>query len=92
MLTLSKCVSTGIGKSEYLDLREEETLPEPDLDFFTWAILCNRRELAKLFWKNCEDSIACALMASKLLKRLAEKVADDKNVVDTIGDLLEHAK
>ena len=83
----------GNTKSEYRDLREEnETLPEPDLDFFTWAILCNRRELAKLFWINCEDSIACALMASKLLKKLAEKVADDKNVVDTIGDLLDHAK
>jgi len=69
-----------------------ESLPEPDLDLFSWAILCNRRELAKLVWTQCEDSIACALMASKLLKTLAEKVANDKNVVDTVDDLLDHAK
>ena len=31
-------------------------------------------------------------MASKLLKALAEKVANDKNVVDTVDDLLDHAK
>ncbi len=29
----------------------------PERELFIWAVLCNRRELAKLFWRNSKDHI-----------------------------------
>nr|XP_047136370.1 transient receptor potential cation channel subfamily M member-like 2 [Hydra vulgaris] len=66
-------------------------LPSPYLDLFTWAVLLNRKELAYLIWKRTRDSIATALMASKLLKSLAEKVQDNKELSDMVEDIIQHA-
>lgn len=62
------------------------------LDLFTWAVLCNRRELAYNLWKRAKDSIACALMASKLLKSLSIRISQNKELADMVDDLLEHAE
>lgn len=57
-----------------------------------WAVLCNRRELARLLWQWTPNSIACALMASKLLQSLADYAVDNKELSDMVDDLLDHSR
>ena len=65
---------------------------EPWLDLFIWAILANRREMAKAIWTRGRESIAMALMATKLLKGIVEKVLSERDMVDVGADLLDHAR
>ncbi len=62
------------------------------MDLFIWAVLANRRELANIIWARSRENIAQALMASKLLKGLVEKVLTERDMVDIGSSLLEHAR
>ncbi|XP_035697725.1 transient receptor potential cation channel subfamily M member-like 2 [Branchiostoma floridae] len=55
-----------------------------------WAVMMNRRKLARLFWRMGKDHVASALTASKVLKSLA-KFADSKGKLDLSLDLNNHA-
>ena len=39
---------------------------QPERDLFLWAVLLNRRDLAKLFWKASKDHIGKAACDSSL--------------------------
>lgn len=80
------------SSKENVEDRQSAALPQPYLDLFTWAVLCNRKDLALLLWKRSRNPIACAVMASKLLKTLANKIIDNKELADSVDDLLEHAR
>ena len=67
-------------------------MKEPLLDLFIWAILANRREMAKMIWTRGHENIAMALMATKLLKGLVEKVLSERDMVDIGAALLDHAR
>ena len=67
-------------------------LPTPWIDLFTWAVLANRRELARLIWERCRENLALALMASKLLKGLVEKALSERDFQDIGVDMLDHAE
>uniref|UniRef100_A0A8C6UJC9 Transient receptor potential cation channel, subfamily M, member 2 n=1 Tax=Neogobius melanostomus TaxID=47308 RepID=A0A8C6UJC9_9GOBI len=58
--------------------REESPDPQtnPERDLFLWAIIHNNKELAEIFWEECQDCMAAALAASKILKKLAEEGHD----------------
>ena len=49
--------------------------PEPERELFFWAILFNRKKLAKIFWKRGNDHIGGALIASLMFNNLAAKAA-----------------
>lgn len=49
------------------------------LNRFVWALLLNRIELAKLFWRIGEFQTTTALFASILLKNMAPKLNDLHN-------------
>ncbi|XP_065053971.1 transient receptor potential cation channel subfamily M member-like 2 isoform X2 [Rhopilema esculentum] len=61
------------------------------LDLFVWATLANRREMARLIWSKGRENIAMALMATKLLKGLVEKVLSERDMVDIGASFMEHA-
>ena len=65
---------------------------DPWLDLFVWAVLANRRDMAQLIWSKGRETIAMALMATKLLKGLVEKVLSERDMVDIGNSLLEHAR
>lgn len=65
---------------------------EPRLDLFVWAVLANRQELATTIWSRSRENIAMALMATKLLKGLVEKVLSERDMVDIGASLLDHAR
>ena len=67
-------------------------MKEPWLDLFVWAVLANRRELAKTIWLRGRENIAMALMATKLLKGLVDKVLSERDMVDIGASLLDHAR
>uniref|UniRef100_A0A8C4S1Y2 Transient receptor potential cation channel, subfamily M, member 2 n=1 Tax=Erpetoichthys calabaricus TaxID=27687 RepID=A0A8C4S1Y2_ERPCA len=52
------------------------SLSDPIRDLFIWAILQCRTELAQIVWEQCQDCLAAALAASKILKELAKKEED----------------
>ena len=60
--------------------------PHPERELFFWAILVNRQELSKLFWKAGRDQIGGALVASIMLKSLSE-VADRDEEFQLASDL-----
>ena len=67
-------------------------LPNPNLDLFIWAVLMNRREIARVIWERSRENIACALMASKLLSTMAERISGNKELSDLKDDLVDHGR
>lgn len=74
------------------NIDDDDSITTPHMDLFMWAVLCNRRELARLLWQWTPNSIACALMASKLLQSLADYAVDNKELSDMVDDLLDHSR
>lgn len=85
-------IPVGIGDDQVRDLIENvKKVREPRLDLFVWAVLANRQELATTIWSRSRENIAMALMATKLLKGLVEKVLSERDMVDIGASLLDHA-
>ncbi|XP_074622988.1 transient receptor potential cation channel subfamily M member-like 2 isoform X1 [Acropora palmata] len=68
-----------------------DPLPRQYRDVFIWAVLCNRMALAKVMWINGREQIACALMATRLLKSMAAKSAADDTITDISAELFANA-
>ncbi|KAL3875814.1 hypothetical protein ACJMK2_033729, partial [Sinanodonta woodiana] len=64
---------------------------QPEKELFLWAVLFNREDMARMFWKMSKNHIAGALVACALLKRLATK-ADDNEELELKDKLLKHSK
>ncbi|XP_071824925.1 transient receptor potential cation channel subfamily M member-like 2 isoform X3 [Apostichopus japonicus] len=60
----------------------------PIRELFLYAILLNRREMARLLWEKIDEAIAAALTASKILKAMASKEDD----MDQKESMLQHAE
>jgi transient receptor potential cation channel subfamily M protein 2 len=69
-----------------------DPIPTPYRDVFLWAVLSNRRDLARVLWEAGREPVAAALMASKLLRSMAAKAHTDDTITDISNDLKEHAK
>ncbi|KAM6985111.1 transient receptor potential cation channel subfamily M member 2 [Aplochiton taeniatus] len=63
---------------------------DPGRDIFLWAILQNSRELAEIAWEQCRDSMAAALAASKILKRLSRDGEKGSDEVEEMRELASH--
>lgn len=88
---LSSFRSAESGKRFYRRKRHEYDFNQyPERELFLFAILLNRRDLAKMMWKSGEDQIGAALVACSLLKSLAE-IADDDEELELSQDLTDHA-
>ncbi|KAJ7389833.1 Transient receptor putative cation channel sub M member 2 [Desmophyllum pertusum] len=72
-------------------LHKIDPLPMPFRDVFIWAVLSNRKDMAKLMWIMGREQIACALMATRLLKSMAGKARADDTITDISTELLDHA-
>lgn len=68
-----------------------DPLTRPYRDVFIWAVLSNRIAMAKVMWINGREQMACALMATRLLKSMAAKSASDDTITDISVELLENA-
>ena len=73
-------------------LHRIDPLKTPYRDVFIWAVLSNRKEMAKLMWSMGREQIATALMATRLLKSMAGKARADDTITDISPELLEVAK
>ncbi|XP_066542051.1 transient receptor potential cation channel subfamily M member 2-like isoform X2 [Hoplias malabaricus] len=82
------------GLSLELPCFEEERAPatvfDPGRDLFLWSVLQNKRELAKIAWEECNDCIAAALAASKILKKLAMEGGDNGEETESMMELATH--
>ncbi|KAL3875817.1 hypothetical protein ACJMK2_033732 [Sinanodonta woodiana] len=86
---LSHHSSVGPGKTNKRK-RFKYDLEHPEKDLFIWAILFNRREMAKMFWKISRNQIGGALVACALLKNLAIKADNDEELELSVS-LQEHS-
>lgn len=48
-------------------------------DLLIWSLFANRQELATLFWIKCNNQLLTAILASCVLKRMAEKAKSGKD-------------
>ncbi|ESO89164.1 hypothetical protein LOTGIDRAFT_229069 [Lottia gigantea] len=71
--------------------KDSHDFENPARELFIWAILFNRRSMAHLFWKLGQDQIGAAVVASSLLKAMAE-VAEHEEELELSADLNEHAE
>ncbi|XP_077980495.1 transient receptor potential cation channel subfamily M member-like 2 [Glandiceps talaboti] len=63
----------------------------PDQHLFLWAVLLNRREMAKVFWKRLNiGNIGAALIAGRILKALSLH-AEIEEELTLYFDLVKHA-
>jgi len=46
---------------------------EPYGELFIWAVFFRRMSLAQMFWKQCPNKLGSALIASSLLRSLADE-------------------
>ncbi|KAL3875816.1 hypothetical protein ACJMK2_033731, partial [Sinanodonta woodiana] len=72
-------------------LNNTNDFEHPEKDLFLWAILFNRREMAKMLWKKSINQIAGALVACALLKGLAAEAADEEEL-ELNAKLQEHSQ
>ena len=69
---------------------DEKCVDTPYLDLFIWAVLGNRKELSMMLWERTRDKVACALMASKILKTLADRITDNRQLSYMADELVEN--
>lgn len=68
-------------KPEYDEFSIEDKCEYAEHELFMLSILCNRPKLAQVFWKEGDNQICHALIASKLYKRFA---SDDYEQADEL--------
>ncbi|KAI8499390.1 Transient receptor putative cation channel sub M member 2 [Branchiostoma belcheri] len=74
-----------------VDFPAPDTTDGPETDLFLWAVLTNKKDMARLFWRMGSDHIAAALSASKILMSLADLAKNEEQLV-LYQDLMEHAR
>ncbi|XP_070581223.1 transient receptor potential cation channel subfamily M member 5-like [Ptychodera flava] len=73
------------------DTKDEHDFKCPAQHLFLWAVLLNRRAMAKLFWKRISvGSIGSALIAGRILKALSEHAKIEEELT-LYSDLCDHA-
>ncbi|KAJ0005778.1 hypothetical protein NQD34_015672, partial [Periophthalmus magnuspinnatus] len=91
MSTASDSLSKSLGSQSSFKEKPPDLHRNPESDLFLWAILHNNRALAEITWEECQDCMAAALAASKILKKLAEedKDADEAEEMKELAKLYE---
>ncbi|XP_066542040.1 transient receptor potential cation channel subfamily M member 2-like [Hoplias malabaricus] len=82
----------GLGL-ELPSLEEQKapaTVWDPGRDLFLWSVLQNKSDLAEIAWEECNDCIAAALAASKILKTLAKEAGDNGEETESMIKLANH--
>ncbi|XP_060786573.1 transient receptor potential cation channel subfamily M member 2-like [Neoarius graeffei] len=67
-----------------------DTMSQADRDLFLWSVLQNQKDLAQITWEQCNDCIAAALAASKILKKLAQEAGDNGEDAESMRELADH--
>ncbi len=83
----SSDILNGPETDDLMFAREKVEFPENNL--FVWALLYNRLELAKIFWKTGEFQTLTALFASNLLKKMAARLSDMEGHLTQAGNYFE---
>lgn len=63
----------------------KETFRYPFNELFIWSVLTNRHQMALYLWKQDEEALAKALIASQLYKGMANS-ADEINLENEIAE------
>jgi transient receptor potential cation channel subfamily M protein 3 len=64
---------------------------QPFNELLVWSVLTKRQDMAKLMWHHGEESLAKALVASKLYQAMAIEAADDDLEVEISDELRSYA-
>ncbi|KAG2470476.1 TRPM7 protein, partial [Polypterus senegalus] len=81
------------SKEEIVDIDDPETrrFPYPFNELLVWAVLMKRQKMALFFWQHGEESMAKALVASKLYRSMAYEAKQSDVVDDTSEELKEYS-
>ncbi|XP_063442455.1 transient receptor potential cation channel subfamily M member 2-like [Mytilus trossulus] len=60
-------------------------------DLLAWALFTNRVEIAGVFWSKCKNQLLTAVMASSILKNMANKATSAKDR-QLYKELLDHSR
>ncbi|XP_069046581.1 transient receptor potential cation channel subfamily M member 7 isoform X3 [Lepisosteus oculatus] len=81
------------SKEEIVDIDDPETrrFPYPFNELLVWAVLMKRQKMSLFFWQHGEESMAKALVASKLCRSMAYEAKKSDVVDDTSEELKEYS-
>ncbi|XP_058851072.1 transient receptor potential cation channel subfamily M member 7-like [Acipenser ruthenus] len=81
------------SKEEIVDIDDPETkrFPYPFNELLVWAALVKRQKMALFFWQHGEESMAKALVASKLCRSMAYEAKNSDVVDDASEELKEYS-
>ncbi|MGH0162016.1 UNVERIFIED_CONTAM: hypothetical protein FKN15_002806 [Acipenser sinensis] len=81
------------SKEEIVDIDDPETkrFPYPFNELLVWAALMKRQKMALFFWQHGEESMAKALVASKLCRSMAYEAKNSDVVDDASEELKEYS-
>uniref|UniRef100_A0A8C4X5R7 non-specific serine/threonine protein kinase n=1 Tax=Erpetoichthys calabaricus TaxID=27687 RepID=A0A8C4X5R7_ERPCA len=82
------------SKEEMIFSEDHETpgFIYPYNDLFVWAVLMKRQKMAMFLWQHGEESMAKAIVASKLYRSMAHEAKQSSMVDDTSEELKTYSK
>ena len=83
--------NNGYGISEYYHEPVGPVFSHPFNELLVWSVLTRRHSMAILMWQHGEEALAKALVASKLLRAMANEAADDDLEVEICDELRGYA-
>ncbi|XP_025081227.1 transient receptor potential cation channel subfamily M member 2-like isoform X2 [Pomacea canaliculata] len=72
-----------VSPTEEYFMDGDSDFARPAQELFIWAVLMNRQEMAKLFWREGNESTAAALTANSLLKAM-NRYTDDTDLLQRL--------
>ncbi|XP_077970789.1 transient receptor potential cation channel subfamily M member 2-like isoform X2 [Styela clava] len=88
----------GLFGTSYASMYQEgnaesaEKYFDPYMEIFRWALLFNHREIAKYIWEYMHESMAAAVMATKILKALASTESNHEVKNQMLADADEYER
>lgn len=81
-------------KDDIVDIDDPETrrFPYPLNELLLWAVLMKRQKMALFFWQHGEESMAKALVASRLYRSMGYEAKQSDLVDDTSEELKQYSK
>ncbi|XP_062862686.1 transient receptor potential cation channel subfamily M member 2 [Trichomycterus rosablanca] len=68
----------------------KEAMSGAGKDLFLWSVVQNQRELSEIAWEQCNDCIAAALAASRILKKLAREGGEHDEQAESMREVADH--
>lgn len=62
---------------------------DPIHHLMLWSLICDRKKLAEVFWRNSSEPIACSLLACNLLRNVATQLDNHPTLLEQQEEIVK---